>query len=78
MIGDIAERERSVQGVVNAINGLPPGHGKASYKICNVTKWDDQVDLFEFAIARFGGADIVVSVTGLLPRQFTTRCSYTE
>ena len=78
MIGDIAERERGGQGVVDAINGLPPGNGRACYKICNVTKWDDQVDLFEFAITRFGGADIVVSVTRLRPRQFTTRCSYTE
>ena len=61
MIGDIAER--GARGVVDAIDRLPPGHGRACYKRCDVTDWDDQVNLFEFAMARFGAVDIVVSVS---------------
>ena len=65
VIGDIAER--GALGVVDAINKLPPGNGKACCKRCDVARWEDQVDLFEFAMARFGAIDIVVSVLRLFP-----------
>lgn len=60
MIGDIFTQ--GAQDIVNVINKLPPGSGKACWKRCNVTSWDDQVALFELAMSRFGGVDIVVSV----------------
>ena len=59
MIGDIFER--GAQNLVDAINKLPPGSGKACWKKCDVARWDEQVALFEFAMTRFGGVDIVVS-----------------
>ena len=39
---------------------------EAAFIKCDVTKWDEQVALFELAIERFGSVDIVVSVTLLL------------
>ena len=59
VIGDIFER--GAEGIVNAIKKLPSGSGKACWKKCDVTNWEDQVALFELAMGRFGGVDIVVS-----------------
>jgi len=59
MIGDIYER--GAQNLVEAINKLPPGSGKACWTRCDVARWDDQVALFESAMTKFGGVDIVVS-----------------
>ena len=59
MIGDIFEP--GAQQIVDAINGLPPDNGKACWRRCDVTSWEDQVALFELAMTRFGGVDIVVS-----------------
>ena len=59
MIGDIFVH--GAQNIVDAINGLPAGAGKAYWKRCDVTSWEDQVVLFEFAMTKFGGVDIVVS-----------------
>jgi len=59
VIGDIF-----VQGahdIVDAINRLPPGSGKACWKRCDVTKWEDQVALYELAMSKFGGVDIVIA-----------------
>ena len=50
------------QTIVDAINSLPTGSGKAQWRRCDVTSWDDQVALFEYAVTTFGGVDIVVSV----------------
>jgi hypothetical protein len=33
---------------------------RASFIGCNVVKWEDQVALFDLAIAQFGAVDIVV------------------
>jgi NAD(P)-dependent dehydrogenase (short-subunit alcohol dehydrogenase family) len=59
VIGDIFVQ--GAQAIVDAINKLPPGSGKACWKRCDVTSWEDQVTLFEFAMTKFGGVDIVVS-----------------
>ena len=59
VIGDIFEP--GAQQIVDAINGLPPDNGKACWRRCDVTSWEDQVALFELAMTRFGGVDIVVS-----------------
>ena len=61
MIGDIYVY--GAQATVAAIEKLPPGTGKACWKRCDVTSWEDQVALFEYAVTKFGGVDIVVSVT---------------
>ena len=60
VIGDIFER--GAQNIVDAINKLGPGSGKACWRRCDVARWDDQVALFEFAMTKFGGVDIVVSL----------------
>ena len=65
VIGDITER--GALYVVDSINKLPPGSGRACFKRCDVARWDDQVDLFDFAMAKFGAVDIVVSVLRLFP-----------
>ena len=59
MIGDIYQF--GAQTIVEAINKLPPDSGKACWKRCDVTNWEEQVALFEFAVTKFGGIDIVVS-----------------
>ena len=64
VIGDIFEP--GAQNLVDAINRLPPGSGKACWKRCDVARWDDQVALFELAMTKFGGVDIVVSVPSIL------------
>jgi len=60
VIGDIFEA--GTQQIVDAINELPPDNGRACWRRCDVTSWQDQVALFELAMTRFGGIDIVVSV----------------
>lgn len=64
VIGDIFEP--GCQQIVDAINGLPADNGKAVWKRCDVTNWEDQVALFELAMTRFGGVDIVVSLPSCL------------
>jgi len=59
VIGDIFVQ--GAQDLVDAINKLPPGNGKACWRRCDVTSWEDQVALYEVAIARFGGVDIVIA-----------------
>jgi len=55
------------RGIDNDVNELltattPAGRKAVSIK-CDVTQWDEQVALFELAIARFGSVDIVVGGT---------------
>lgn len=40
---------------------------EAAFIKCDVTKWDEQVALFELAIKRFGSVDIVVGVALSVP-----------
>lgn len=60
VIGDVYVS--GAQHTIEEIGRLPPGSGKAFWKRCDVTNWEEQVALFEFAVSRFGGVDIVVSV----------------
>lgn len=60
VIGDIYAS--GAQATVEAIDNLPPDSGKACWKRCDVSNWDDQVGLFEYAMTKFGNVDIVVSV----------------
>lgn len=59
VIGDIFSP--GAQDIVDTINKLPPGNGKACWRRCDVTSWEDQIALYELAMTRFGGVDIVVS-----------------
>lgn len=47
---------------------------EAAFIKCDVTKWDEQVALFELAIAQFGSVDIVVSVAPLVPLSGYRQC----
>lgn len=67
VVGDIFVQ--GAQDIVDAINRLPPGNGKACWKRCDVTNWEDQVALFELAMTRFGGVDIVVSAPCICARR---------
>jgi NAD(P)-dependent dehydrogenase (short-subunit alcohol dehydrogenase family) len=58
VIGDIYMH--GAHTIVDAIKKLPPGSGAAHSKRCDVTKWEDQVSLFEHAITTFGRIDIVI------------------
>ncbi|KAJ7641540.1 hypothetical protein FB45DRAFT_988220 [Roridomyces roridus] len=40
-------------------------YGSAMHVRCNVLEWDDQVALFEQAIAHFGAVDVVVPAAGI-------------
>lgn len=60
MIGDIYQS--GAQSTVDAIKKSPSGSREAHWKRCDVTNWEEQVALFEFAVSKFGGVDIVVSV----------------
>ena len=60
VIGDIFSP--GAQDITDKINRLPPGSGKACWRRCDVTDWEDQVALYELAVTKFGGVDIVVSV----------------
>ena len=35
-------------------------NSKAIYQKCNVTVWDEQVELFELAVSTYGSVDVVV------------------
>jgi NAD(P)-dependent dehydrogenase (short-subunit alcohol dehydrogenase family) len=59
VIGDIYLS--GAQATVEAIKKLPPGSGEACWKRCDVINWEEQVALFEYAVTKFGGVDIVVS-----------------
>jgi len=46
-------------------NAITKEGGKAVSIKCDVTQWDEQVALFELAIARFGSVDIVIPNAGI-------------
>ena len=53
------------QATAEAINSLPPGRGKSCWKRCDVTNWEEQVALFEYAVKKFGGVDVVVCANSM-------------
>ncbi|KAI0293436.1 hypothetical protein BC826DRAFT_383116 [Russula brevipes] len=60
VIGDIDAT--SGKAVVNAIR---KDGGKAEFIKCDVTKWNEQVALFDLAMERFGAVDVVIPNAGI-------------
>ncbi|KAF8629223.1 hypothetical protein AX17_005806 [Amanita inopinata Kibby_2008] len=60
VIGDL-----DVTGAKKVVNEIERAGGNAIYRECNVTRWDEQVDLFESAMSTFGSVDIVVPNAGI-------------
>ncbi|KAJ4477457.1 hypothetical protein J3R30DRAFT_3486028 [Lentinula aciculospora] len=60
VIGDL-----DVAGAEQTISEIVASGGQAVAQKCNVTVWDDQVDLFELAIKRFGSVDVVIPNAGI-------------
>ncbi|KAH0588715.1 hypothetical protein H2248_004521 [Termitomyces sp. 'cryptogamus'] len=60
VIGDL-----DVSGAEKTVRDIEAAGGIAVSQKCNVTSWDDQIALFELAIAKFGVVDIVVPNAGV-------------
>ncbi|KAG6829700.1 hypothetical protein H0H87_010502 [Tephrocybe sp. NHM501043] len=60
VIGDL-----DVAGAEKTVRDIEGAGGIAVSRKCNVTIWDDQVALFELAIAKFGVVDVVVPNAGV-------------
>jgi len=60
VIGDIDATSGKV--VVDAIR---KDGGKAEFIKCDVTKWNEQVALFDLAMERFGAVDVVIPNAGI-------------
>jgi len=64
-------RSRVVIGDLDAVGGeavvkaINKEGGEAAFIKCDVTKWGEQVALFELAIERFGSVDIVIPNAGI-------------
>ncbi|KAG6873537.1 hypothetical protein C0995_014407 [Termitomyces sp. Mi166 len=58
VIGDL-----DVTGAEKTVRDIEAAGGIAVSQKCNVTVWDDQIALFELAIAKFGVVDIVMTGT---------------
>jgi len=58
-IGDVYAS--GAQATVETINNSPSDGGKAYWKRCDVTIWEEQVALFEWAVTKFGCVDIVIA-----------------
>lgn len=48
----------------------PFGSRQGIFKLCDVTSWDDQVSLFEFAMSTYGSVDIVVCLIQILDQSY--------
>ncbi|KAG6866412.1 hypothetical protein C0991_004697 [Blastosporella zonata] len=57
--------DRDVAGAEKTVSDIERAGGIAISQKCDVTIWDDQVALFELAIAKFGVVDIVVPNAGV-------------
>ncbi|KAH9955629.1 hypothetical protein BC827DRAFT_1261991 [Russula dissimulans] len=64
-------KSKVVIGDVNAVNGnavaetIRKEGGEVAFIKCDVTKWEEQVAVFELAIARFGTVDVVIPNAGI-------------
>ncbi|KAG6900727.1 hypothetical protein C0993_003753 [Termitomyces sp. T159_Od127] len=56
VIGDL-----DVSGAEKTVRDIEAAGGTAVSRKCNVTSWDDQIALFDLAIAQFGVVDIVLA-----------------
>ncbi|KAI9446755.1 hypothetical protein H4582DRAFT_2108342 [Lactarius indigo] len=61
VIGDL-----DTVGAEAVANAIKKEGGTAFFIRCNVVKWEDQVALFDLAIAEFGAVDIVIPNAGIL------------
>ncbi|KAJ6572151.1 hypothetical protein B0H19DRAFT_1023791 [Mycena capillaripes] len=68
VIGDISSDAAS-----KAVQEIRDLGGSAVYVRCNVLDWDNQVALFDQAVAHFGSVDIVVPVAGMT--EYGSACS---
>ncbi|KAJ8696012.1 hypothetical protein PTI98_005914 [Pleurotus ostreatus] len=57
--------DRDVEGGEQTAQAVKAAGGLAVATKCDVTNWDDQVQLFELAIATYGAVDIVVPNAGV-------------
>ena len=62
MIGDL-----DLPGAKKVVEEITQAGGQATCLLCDVTKWDDQVALFEHAETTYGSVDIVVRTLACLP-----------
>ncbi|KAG6813135.1 hypothetical protein H0H92_013759 [Tricholoma furcatifolium] len=60
VIGDL-----DVAGAESVVREISTAGGIAVFQKCNVTSWEDQIALFDLAIAKFGVVDIVVPNAGV-------------
>ncbi|KAF8487494.1 NAD(P)-binding protein [Russula ochroleuca] len=60
VIGDL-----DVAGAEAVVSTITTDGGKAAAIKCNVTSWDDQLSLFEFAFEKYGAVDIVIPNAGI-------------
>lgn len=60
VIGDL-----DTVGVETVADAIKKEGGTVSFIGCNVVKWEDQVALFDLAIAEFGAVDIVIPNAGI-------------
>ncbi|KAG9220460.1 hypothetical protein CCMSSC00406_0003916 [Pleurotus cornucopiae] len=57
--------DRDIEGGEQTAQAVKAAGGLAIATKCDVTNWDDQVQLFELAIATYGAVDIVVPNAGV-------------
>ncbi|KIY67236.1 NAD(P)-binding protein [Cylindrobasidium torrendii FP15055 ss-10] len=60
VIGDLNR-----QGGQTTVDAIVKAGGQATFKACNVTVWDDLVDLFEHGMKEYGAIDVVVANAGV-------------
>ncbi|KAF8070808.1 hypothetical protein FPV67DRAFT_1043792 [Lyophyllum atratum] len=57
--------DRDIAGAQKTVRDIESAGGTAVSLKCDVTVWDDQVAMFELAIAEFGSVDVVVANAGV-------------
>ncbi|KAA1467035.1 NAD(P)-binding protein [Dentipellis sp. KUC8613] len=57
--------DRDVKGAQAVVERISDERGVATSIGCDVLKWEDQVNLFDLAIAQYGAVDIVIPCAGI-------------
>jgi len=70
--------DRNVPGAENVVAEITKRGGEATCKSCDVCVWDDQVNLFDHAIAKYGTVDIVVPNAGINESQKITEVAFDD
>ncbi|KAH8824381.1 hypothetical protein DL96DRAFT_1531608 [Flagelloscypha sp. PMI_526] len=70
----IVVADLDVVGGTEVVKEIEGSSGQATFKECDVSNWDSQVDVFEHALKTFGSVDVVVANAGVteLGRFFKT------